>query len=435
MYDRKCNFRFHFILINAIILLLISACVPPTITQPQPHKIIEIPSVPTLAIESLPVKSGLEVFLGSEQSAGPLKYGLLANQTCVNRDLTHGVELLRKQLNLQLILSPEHGLYGAENAGDKVGDEADISSEIESKTTYRKNPTEIAEMIEHLDVVLFDIQDIGIRSYTYIYSMAYLMQAAEIAGKKVIILDRPNPINGIQMEGNILDSNFSSFVGLYPIPYRHGMTIGELALLFNTEFEINCDLEVIKMEGWKRDMLFEETGLPWVPTSPHVPAARTILPMISTGTYGELGMLSEGVGTTSPFEYSGGPWITNPQEFADTLQARMGNEVIFRPTFFKPYYGRHKGEICGGVQIHVTDPDRYSAYLAGLQIMSAHMELYPDVDLFKNKNRWDMFAKVMGSDTIQKDLQIGKNPVEIQQLWLPDLEEFRLLREKYLLYN
>jgi uncharacterized protein YbbC (DUF1343 family) len=213
------------------------------------------------------------------------------------------------------------------------------------------------------------------------------------------------------------------------------MTTGELALLFNTEFEINCDLEVVKMEGWTRDMWFDETGLPWVPTSPHVPDASTILPMISTGTYGELHVLSEGVGITIPFEFSGGPWIVNPHEFAAALQDRVGEGVIFRPTFVKPYYGRYKGQVCGGVQLYVSDRDRYKPYLVGLQILAVHQELYPEIDLFAEEGRWGMFTKVMGDKQIKKDIQAGKDPLDMEAAWLGELNEFAQMRQKYLLYD
>lgn len=381
------------------------------------------------------VYSGLEVFLDMDHSRDSLKYGLLANQTSVNQDLVHSVTLLKDVIDLQLLLSPEHGLFGAENAGDAIGNEKDVESGIISKTTYRKQPADIAEIISDLDVVLFDIQDIGVRSYTYVYSMAYLMQAAAMADKKVIILDRPNPINGVQIEGNLIDEGISSFVGLYPIPYRHGMTVGELALYFNREFGIDCNLEVIKMSGWTREMWFDETGLPWVPTSPHVPDAETILPMIATGTYGELQKLSEGVGTTIPFELAGGPWIKNPNPYARELQKRAGDGVIYRPTFFKPYYGRHQGQICGGVQLHVVDRNRFEPYLIGLQMLSIHQELYPDVNLFEHENRWRMFAQVTGSDRIRKEIQEGKDPVEMAKEWQADLNEFRSRRQAYLLYQ
>ncbi|NQV14530.1 DUF1343 domain-containing protein [bacterium] len=435
MFGEKSSFQSHFIIFNIIILIFISSCARQPVTVVQHESVPDLPARPMPAPAGTVVKSGLEVFLERDPDFEHLTYGLLANQTCVNSELIHGVKLLEKRIDLQLILSPEHGLFGAENAGDAVGNENDITTGIRSLTTYRKNPEQIAEMIKDLDVILFDIQDIGIRSYTYIYSMAYLMQAAAIASKKVIILDRPNPLNGNQIEGNLLDPAFSSFVGLYPIPYRHGMTTGELALLFNSEFEINCDLEIVKMVGWEREMWFDETGLPWVPTSPHVPDAATILPMISTGTYGELGMLSEGVGITIPFEVCGGPWIKNPGEFAQALQERAGKGVIFRPTFFKPYYGRHKGQVCGGIQLHITDRNIYSAYLTGLLLVSVHQELYPEIDLFQNEGRLSMYAKVMGSDKIQKDLQSGKDPLEMEQAWLEDLGKFGVLREKYLLYN
>ncbi len=439
MFDRNINHRSHLSIIMVLATLIMISCAQqsrPGIPDETPSP-KTLPSTPMVSeIKPQPVvRSGLEVFLNREHGFERLKYGLLANQTCVNRELIHGASLLPEKIDLQLLLSPEHGLFGAENAGDKVGDETDAGSGIISRSTYRKKPPEIAEMISDLDVVLFDIQDIGVRSYTYIYSMAYLMQAAAESGKKVIVLDRPNPINGLKLEGNLLDPQFSSFVGLYPIPYRHGMTSGELALLFNTEFGIGCDLEVVPMEGWTRDMYFDDTGLPWVPTSPHVPDAATILPMIATGTYGELGMLSEGVGTTTPFEVAGGPWITDPNEYAETLAQQTGEGVIFRPTFFKPYYGRYQGQICGGVQLHVTDRDLFAPYLTGLLLLSVHQELYPEVDLFANANRWDMFDQVMGSDQIRIDIQAGKDPYEMEQAWQEELIKFGELRKKYLLYD
>lgn len=430
------QYGIHFIRSSAalIFLLLVSSCV--SVAPPVVIEDVVDPLISTVQKEeSKIVKTGLEVFLTQGQWNQELKYGLLANQTCVNRDLVHGAHLLPELVNLVLILSPEHGLFGAENAGDRIGNEVDPGSGVKVVTTYRKGQDEINDMISDLDVILFDIQDIGVRSYTYIYSMSYIMKAAAAKGKKVIVLDRPNPINGIQMEGNLLLPINASGVGRYPIPYRHGMTTGELAQLFNTEYGINCDLEVVKMKGWSRDMWFEDTGLPWVPTSPHVPDASTILPMISTGTYGELHVLSEGVGITTPFEFSGGPWIKNPHEFAAALQERIGESAIFRPTFVKPYYGRYKGEVCGGVQLHVRHRDQYNAYLTGLQIMAVHQELYPEVDLFAKDDRLGMFSKVTGDKQIYEDIKAGRNPSEMRLEWLVDLSEFAELRKPYLLYN
>ncbi len=414
-----------------LLILLFAACSqPPIAVTPE----VLVPPIPVKE-SPVQVKSGLEVFIEQGNWDNDLRYGLLANQTCVDRNLVHGVNLLPEHINVVLIMSPEHGLFGAENGGDQIGEEIEPSSGIKAVTTYLKKQTEINEMIADLDVILFDIQDIGVRSYTFIYSMSYIMKAAAAMGKKVIILDRPNPINGVQMEGNILKPEHASGVGRYPIPYRHAMTPGELAQLFNTEFGINCNLEVVKVAGWSRDMWFEETGLPWVPTSPHVPDASTILPMISTGTYGELHVLSEGVGITVPFEFSGGPWIKNPHEFAEALQARVGEGIIFRPTFVKPYYGRYKGQVCGGVQLHVSDPDQYKPYLVGLQILAVHQELYPEIDLFANTHRLNMFTKVMGDEQIRLDIQAGKDPLDMEAGWQEALQEFAELRKKYLLYD
>jgi len=440
MHDRTHSMRIQFATGIILLMLILQACV-----SVAPRVVGELPSLPeppqpaevgtTPNVQHATVKSGLEVFLNRGQWDQNLKYGLLANQTCVDRNLMHGVNLLPEHINLVLILSPEHGLFGAENAGDHIVEEVDPSTGIKAVTTYRKKQAEINEMIVDLDVILFDIQDIGVRSYTFIYSMSYIMKAAFAMGKKVIILDRPNPINGIQMEGNLLLPENASGVGRYPIPYRHGMTTGELAQLFNNEYGIHCDLEVVKMEGWTRDMWFDDTGLPWVPTSPHIPDAATILHYISTGTYGELHVLSEGVGTTIPFEFSGGPWIKNPHEFAAALQAKVGEGVIFRPTFVKPYYGRYKGQVCGGVQLHISNREQYEPYLVGLQILAVHQELYPEIDLFANQRRLEMFTKVMGDKQIELDIKAGKDPIDMRQEWLKDLHEFAAMREQYLLYK
>lgn len=434
MMNRSRSVRSVVAIIGLSSMLGMQACV--SVAPPVEPVKVERPTPPAGPVTEVDhVKSGLEVFLERDHSGDDRKYALLANQTCVDRYLKHGVELLPEVIDLQLILSAEHGLFGAENGGDQIGDETDPFTGIKAVTTYRRSQDEVNEMINDIDVVLFDIQDIGVRSYTFVYSMSYIMKAAAVKGKKVIVLDRPNPVNGIQMEGNLLLPQNASGVGRYPIPYRHGMTTGELAQLFNEEYGIGCDLEVVKMEGWTRDMWFEDTGLPWVPTSPHVPDASTIIPMISTGTYGELHVLSEGVGITIPFEFAGGPWIKDPHEFAAALSKRISEGVIFRPTFVKPYYGRFKGQVCGGVQLHITDREKYNAYLAGLLIMSTHQELYPEIDLFANEHRLGMFTKVMGDKKIQKDIQAGRDPLEMREDWLSELNEFAEMRKQYLLYN
>ena len=241
-------------------------------------------------------------------------------------------------------------------------------------------------------------------------------------------------MGGLKVEGNLVEPEFYSFVGLYPIPYRPGMTIGELAKLFNNEYGLNCDLTVVPMLGWKRWMYWEDTGLNWVPTSPHVPHAETILPMIATGTFGELGTLSEGVGYTAPFELAGAPWV-KADEFADALNRLHLPGIYFRPMYFKPYYFRYQGQNCQGVQLHVTDRDTFSPYVTGLYIMKTHMDLYPDHDLFANQNRIGMFNRVMGTDKIMKMLQDEVPVEEIEQSWQADLQKFMETRAKYLLYD
>ena len=212
------------------------------------------------------------------------------------------------------------------------------------------------------------------------------------------------------------------------------MTIAELALLFNREFSINCNLDVVPMLGWKRDMLWEDTGLKWIPTSPHVPHWQSILYMGATGTFGELGVLSEGVGYTSPFEIAGAPWIDGEQ-FAEHLNRLELPGVYFRPLYFKPYYAHYAGQICQGVQLHITDPLVFRSYITGLHIMQVHMKLYPERNLFSKKNRLKMFNKVVGTDKIRKSLLVGESIQEIEQSWLPEINQFKSKRDQYLLYR
>jgi len=247
------------------------------------------------------------------------------------------------------------------------------------------------------------------------------------------VFDRPNPIGGLMVEGNLVEEPYYSFVGLYPIPYRHGMTIGELAKLFNAEYNINCDLEVIPMIGWKRSMYWDETGLNWIPTSPHVPHWETILYMGATGTFGELHILSEGVGYTSPFELVGAPWI-NGQVFADKLNQLNLPGVFFRPLYFKPYYLHYPGQICQGVQLHIINEKAFKPYVTGFYILHVHMQLYPDKDLFAKKDRVRMFNKVVGTDKIMDQLQTGMLVQKIEESWQEQLEHFSKIRESYLIY-
>lgn len=363
------------------------------------------------------------------------RVGLVTNPSGVNGALISTSDILFKHpdINLTAYYGPEHGIRGAIHAGHHVADTIDAKTSLPVYSLYGKHRKPTPEMLENVDVIIIDIQDIGLRAYTYIYTMAMVMEAAAENGKQVLVFDRPNPIGGIRVEGNLVEEPFYSFVGLYPIPYQHGMTIGELALYFNSEFGIDCDLTVIPMKGWQREMYWNETGLGWVPTSPHVPHWETILQMGATGTFGELSVLSEGVGYTSPFEIVGAPWVEG-ESFAEYLNKLDLPGVYFRPLYFRPYYLHKKGQTCQGVQLHLTDHKIFRPYSTGLYIMEAHIKLYPDENLFSKANRVNMFDKVVGTDKIRELLMDGVPIRQIESSWQEELKSFKQTRQKYLLY-
>ncbi len=364
------------------------------------------------------------------------RVGLLTNPSGINGSLQSTADLFAANPNIDLhaLFGPEHGIRGAVTAGEKVQDAIDPKTGLPVYSLYGKNRKPTKEMLKDIDVLIVDIQDIGVRAYTYIYTMAMVMEAASENNIPVIVLDRPNPIGGLAVEGNLVEKGYFSFVGLYPIPYRHGMTIGELAQLFNNEFDIHCDLTVIPLSGWTRDMLWDKTGLFWVPPSPHVPHWQTVLFMSTTGTYGELHTLSEGVGYTSPFEITGAPWIDGAL-LADSLNALHLPGILFRPLYFKPYYGIFKGETLQGVQLHLTDVTAFNSYSAGFYIMETVMKLYPEYDLFAKKKRLKMFNKVLGCGWIAEDLGNRVPVSEIEKKWKKSLDDFKQIRKKYLLYK
>jgi len=414
-----------------LILFLFLSCQQKMVRQPDNSTPVAEPG------KKQKIVLGIDNFLQHQLSlvAGK-RVGLLTNPSGVNGDILATSDLLfeNEQVNLTAYYGPEHGIRGDYFAGSRVSDTTDAKTGLPVYSLYGERRKPSAATLHPVDVIMVDIQDIGLRGYTYIYTMAMVMEAAAENGKSVIVLDRPDPVGGLKVEGNLVEAEFYSFVGLYPIPYRPGMTIGELAELFNSEYGLNCDLTVVPMLDWKRNMYWEDTGLSWVPTSPHVPHAETILPMIATGTFGELGTLSEGVGYTSPFELAGAPWV-KADEFAGALNRLHLPGIYFRPVSFKPYYFRYQGQDCQGVQLHVTDRDAFSPYVAGLYIMKTHMDLYPDHDLFANQNRIGMFNRVMGTDKIMKMLRDGVPVEEIEQSWQADLQKFMEKRAKYLLYD
>ena len=293
-------------------------------------------------------------------------------------------------------------------------------------------------MLADVDTLVIDLQDVGTRIYTFIYTMALAMQAAREAGKRVVVLDRPNPINGVQIDGNLLEPGHESFVGMYPLPTRHGMTIGELARLFNEEFGIGCDLAVVPMEGWRRALWHDDSGAPWVFPSPNIPTldSATVFP---GAVHVEGTTISEGRGTTRPFELIGAPHI-DPHGLAAALAREELPGVIFRPCFFEPTFQKHAGAVCGGVQLHVTDRDRFPAALAGIAVLRAMIVQDPSTPIWKEPpyeyvhDRFP-FDVIAGTQTLREQLTEQIPLADIAASWAPGLDSFAAQRRPFLLYD
>ncbi len=292
-------------------------------------------------------------------------------------------------------------------------------------------------MLAELDILLIDLVDVGTRVYTFIYTMAYCLQAAAKYQKRVVVLDRPNPIGGDLVEGNLLRADCASFVGLYPLPMRHGMTIGELAMMFNVEFGIGAELEVIPLRGWQRRMRMEETGFPWVAPSPNMPTPSTALvypgQVLWEGT-----MVSEGRGTTLPFEYVGAPYWRH-QQIIDLLENEELPGCVLRPVVFEPTSGKYAGQSCIGFQIHVTDQMEFRPYRTSLALLQAVMLLYPEEFTYKDPPYEYEYERLpidllLGNTALRKQLENGVSIKTLEQEWQPELEQFFEKRNKYLLY-
>ncbi|MBN1488889.1 MAG: DUF1343 domain-containing protein [Phycisphaerae bacterium] len=386
------------------------------------------------------VKLGLEVWV--ERGFAPLagkRIGLISNPTGVTSDLRSNIDVLHEAAESKLVklFGPEHGLRGDIFAGENVIDTTDPKTGLPVLSLYGKTAKPTPEMLDGLDALVYDMQDIGARSYTYISTMGRAMEAAAENNIEFVVLDRPNPIGGNKIEGNILDLKFQSGVGRYPIPYLYGMTPGELAQMINGEGWLaegrKVKLHVIPMEGWRRDMWFEDTGLPWVMTSPHVPTAATAAMYAATGILGELHVVNEGVGYTMPFHMFGAPWL-DAQSLAADLSARGLPGVLFRPLAYQVYYYKFKDEKCQGVQIYVTDPKAVELTAIQFHMMDIVRQKHPDHPLF-GTNRDNMFDKVCGTDRIRKAFLDGTPIADILAMWREGIEPFRQARAKYLLYR
>lgn len=384
---------------------------------------------------------GLENLAGSEVELSGKRLGLLCNQASTDRNLRHSRDVLLDLYGKQLtcLFSPQHGFFSEKQDNMIESDHCtDPVSGLPVFSLYGDTRKPTQSMFDHLDVLLIDIVDVGTRVYTFLYTMAYCMEAAAQYGKQVVVLDRPNPVGGTAVEGNILQDDCTSFVGLYPIPMRHGMTFGEMALFINEEFKIGAELQVIPMLEWKRSMFFRDTGFPWVTPSPNMPTPETALvypgQVIWEGTN-----CSEGRGTTLPFEFVGAPFWEHEKIF-DYLEASELPGCYLRPLVFQPTSGKWAEQPCVGFQIHVTDATTFLPYRTSLALLQAVMQCYPEEFSYKEPPYEYEFERlpmdlILGDVVLRQALESGESVMLLEKKWQPELDLFLEKRRKYLIYN
>jgi uncharacterized protein YbbC (DUF1343 family) len=382
-----------------------------------------------------PVRTGLEVFLNHPPAVvAGRRIGLITNPTGVDRALRSEVDLFaaRSDMRLVALFGPEHGVRGEASAW--IANSIDPRTRLPVFSLYGKTMSPTPEMLRGVEVLVFDLQDTGARFYTYISTLALAMKAAAEHGIPFVVLDRPNPLGGERVAGPVLEPRWKSFMGMYPLPILHGMTIGELARLFNQEYGINANLTVVPMEGWRRGMWYDETGLPWVITSPGIPHFETAVLYPAMGPIGDTN-LSVGVLTTKPFEFVGQTFV-QPWRVREALEARRIPGVAFREAYWRgePWTDTG-GPTYAGVEVRVVDRSAYRPMDLMLQILDVFHRLYP------RGFRWGrsyagsyVFDWDMGTDEVRRDLVAGKSPAQIERSWEPDLERFMTVRAKYLLY-
>ncbi len=412
---------------SIFLLTLFLATAPGYSAAPAPIKQAGEQSGPVkvrLGIDNL--DKHLDVFRGK-------RVGLITNQTGMTSEFQSSIDVLKAKTNLVALFSPEHGIRGHVPAGAAVGSYTDESTGVPVYSLYGQTKKPTAEMLANIDVLAFDMQDIGARFYTYMYTMAYAMQSAKEQGKTFVVFDRPNPVGGDVVEGNIIQSGYESFIGLYPIPARHGLTIGEMARLMNSEYNINCDLVVVPMTGWKRNMHFIDTGLPWVMTSPNVPTPDTALVYSGTGILGGTN-ISEGIGTTRPFELVGAPWI-NAAELSERMNAVGLPGVIFRPVYFTPRQVdvKYQGRLCGGVQLHITDRQMFRSVRTGLTLLYVINEM--SAGKFSFNQSGTAAAPTIDIYTGDSQVRLGVPLADILHQWDQAAARFKEMSNKYYLYQ
>ena len=387
------------------------------------------------------IKTGLEVLKASNfKVLEGKRVGLITNPTGFDNNLKSTIDVLHEAKNVELValFGPEHGVRGDVHAGDKIENMTDAKTGLPVFSLYGKTRKATPEMLKGIDVLVYDIQDIGSRSFTYISTMGLAMEAAAENNIDFVVLDRPNPLGGVKIEGNLTEDGFISFVSQFKIPYIYGLTCGELAVMLNEENMLGkkCKLSVVEMEGWKRDMTFEETGLQWVPSSPHIPQPISAIAYPISGILGELGYMSIGVGYTIPFQMFAAEWV-EAEKLSERLNSYCLPGIKFRPMHLKPFYSVGVGKNLQGVQVHVMDYKK--AALSDIQfwVMQAVAELWPEKAVFANANegRYRMFDQVSGSDQIRIKFSQRHKFEDIKNYWYKDVESFRKLSQKYYRYK
>jgi len=387
------------------------------------------------------VKTGIEVLCDRKFDVLQGKrVGLITNPTGVDSHLKSTADILMEapDVNLVALYGPEHGVRGDVHAGDKVDMDKDKQTGLPVYSLYGKTRKPTPEMLKGLDVLVYDIQDIGCRSYTYISTMGLAMQAAAEQGIEFVVLDRPNPLGGLKVEGNLVEDPFTSFVSQFRIPYLYGLTCGELAKMLNEENMLGkkCRLTVIPMKGWRRSMTFKETGLPWVLTSPHIPYAESACFYAASGILGELEYISIGVGYTLPFQLFAKDSV-DAQLLAKNLNRLHLPGVLFRPIYLKPFYGTGQGLPYSGVQTFFTDYKKVRLSEIQFYVMQEMAALYPNLKFFgeATASRFNMFDKVCGSDQIRLKLSAGMKAADVLPYWRKDEAIFKDKSKLYYLYH
>lgn len=389
------------------------------------------------------VKPGIEVLRdgGFEQLKGK-RVGLITNPSGVDNNLKSTIDILHEAEGVELVAlyGPEHGVRGDVHAGDNVDNTVDAATGVTVYSIYGKNRKPSAEMLKDVDVLVYDIQDIGCRSFTFISTMGLAMDACAELGKEFMVLDRPNPVGGNKVEGNIVEDSCFSFVSQFPIPYLYGLTPGELAQYLNEEGLLESgkkvNLTVIPMEGWTRDMKFSDTGMPWVLPSPHIPTPDYAIYYPISGIVGELYCISIGVGYTMPFKLFCAEWI-DANDFCKAMQDLKLPGMNFRPIHIKPFYSTGKGTNLQGVEVYVTDKEKAPLSLTNFYAMQELAKLYPDSLLFDlgDKSRYSMFDKVVGSKEIRARFCKNYRVADIEEYWNKDVQWFSEKKAKYHLYK